>query len=217
MWKTRASREAAHVEVRGGAGPGPEPVGLLDLEPQLVGQLPARRLRVGARVDRPGQPTWPGHGQDHASRNAAAARALLRRPQARGIVTEIENKATAQGARLEPVREDRAIQVTGRGVVSYVQIARTMLREYPSRSFLGFSMMVTQALLYNAIFFTYALVLTNFYHTPSDRIGLYFFPFAAGNLLGTPSWSAATAARSRRSCSEASRTASSTRRTAPCS
>jgi MFS family permease len=74
--------------------------------------------------------------------------------------------------------------VTGRGIVSYVQIARTMLREYPSRSFLGFSMMVTQAFLYNAIFFTYALVLTNFYHIPSDLIGIYFFPFALGNLLG---------------------------------
>src|SRR5215831_7076419 len=46
------------------------------------------------------------------------------------------------------------------------------------------TVLVTQAFLYNAIFFTYALVLTNFYHIPSDRIGVYFFPFALGNLLG---------------------------------
>ncbi len=59
-----------------------------------------------------------------------------------------------------------------------------MLGQYPSRSFLGFSMMVTQAFLYNAIFFTYALVLQHFYQIPSDRIGVYFFPFAVGNLLG---------------------------------
>jgi nucleotide-binding universal stress UspA family protein len=59
-----------------------------------------------------------------------------------------------------------------------------MLRDYPSRSFLGFSMMVTQAFLYNAIFFTYALVLANFYHIPSYQIGIFFFPFALGNLLG---------------------------------
>ena len=45
-------------------------------------------------------------------------------------------------------------------------------------------MMVTQAFLYNAIFFTYALVLSNIYKIPSDRIGVYFFPFAVGNLLG---------------------------------
>jgi MFS family permease len=104
--------------------------------------------------------------------------------EAERIVTEIEDQARSQGVHLEPVPEDRAIMVTGRGVVSYVQIARTMLRDYPSRSFLGFSMMVTQAFLYNAIFFTYALVLTNFYHLKSDQIGVYFFPFALGNLLG---------------------------------
>jgi MFS family permease len=74
--------------------------------------------------------------------------------------------------------------VTGRGTVSYLQIARTLLRDYPSRSFLGFSMMVTQAFLYNAIFFTSGLVLANFYHVPSDQLGFYFFPFALGNLVG---------------------------------
>ncbi|HEY4028244.1 MAG TPA: MFS transporter [Candidatus Dormibacteraeota bacterium] len=107
-----------------------------------------------------------------------------RAEEAERIVHQIEEEARRQGAKLEPVPESRAIEVTGRGVVSYVQIARTMLRDYRSRSFLGFSMMVTQAFLYNAIFFTYALVLANFYHIPAGRIGYYFFPFAAGNLLG---------------------------------
>jgi len=107
-----------------------------------------------------------------------------RNDEAEQIVTEIEDHVRRQGIQLEPVPEERAIEVTGRGVVSYLQIARTMLSEYPSRSFLGFSMMVTQAFLYNAIFFTYALVLTNFYHLRSDQIGIYFFPFALGNLLG---------------------------------
>ena len=45
-------------------------------------------------------------------------------------------------------------------------------------------MMVTQAFLYNAIFFTYSLVLAHFYNIPSDKIGYYFFPFAVGNLIG---------------------------------
>jgi len=107
-----------------------------------------------------------------------------RQAESERIVDEIEADARAQGYELEPVPEDRALMVSGRGVVSYVDIARTMLRDYPSRSFLGFSMMVTQAFLYNAIFFTYSLVLANFYHVASDRIGIYFFPFAVGNLLG---------------------------------
>ncbi len=45
-------------------------------------------------------------------------------------------------------------------------------------------MMVTQAFLYNAIFFTYALVLTTFYHVASGSVGWYIIPFAIGNILG---------------------------------
>jgi MFS family permease len=107
-----------------------------------------------------------------------------REEEAERIVSEIEDQARRQGVQLAPVPEEKAIEVTGRGVVNYVQIARTMLKEYLSRSFLGFSMMVTQAFLYNAIFFTYSLVLANFYHVKPDQIGYYFFPFALGNLLG---------------------------------
>ncbi len=44
--------------------------------------------------------------------------------------------------------------------------------------------MAAQAFFYNAIFFTYALVLTDFYHTPPDQVGWYILPFAAGNVLG---------------------------------
>src|SRR5438105_3910328 len=107
-----------------------------------------------------------------------------REDEAERTVDEIEEQVRQQGHQLQPVPESKALEVTGRGAVSYFQIARTLLRDYPSRSFLGFSMMVTQAFLYNAIFFTYGLVLANFYHIPSDQIGYYFFPFAVGNLAG---------------------------------
>ncbi len=107
-----------------------------------------------------------------------------REEEAERIVNEIEERVQRDGVRLDPVPEDKALTVSGRGAVSYIEIARTLLREYPARSFLGFSMMVTQAFLYNAIFFTYALVLGHFYHVSSNQLGYYFFPFAAGNLLG---------------------------------
>ncbi len=55
---------------------------------------------------------------------------------------------------------------------------------YPKRSVYGFTMMVTQAFLYNAIFFSYALVLSVFYNVPAGSLPYYFFPFAIGNLLG---------------------------------
>jgi MFS family permease len=70
------------------------------------------------------------------------------------------------------------------GTVSFRQIARTMLQQYPTRCLLGFSLMVGQAFLYNAIFFTYGLVLTKFYHIPNSSVGLYLIPFAIGNILG---------------------------------
>ena len=50
--------------------------------------------------------------------------------------------------------------------------------------FLGFSLMAAQALFYNAIFFSFALVLVRFYHIEAGRVGLYLIPFALGNALG---------------------------------
>jgi MFS family permease len=44
--------------------------------------------------------------------------------------------------------------------------------------------MASQAFFYNAIFFTYALMLTDFYAVPADHVGWYILPFAAGNFLG---------------------------------
>jgi len=76
------------------------------------------------------------------------------------------------------------IMVRPTGTVSFRAIARTMLRDYPTRALLGFSLMVGQAFLYNAIFFTYALVLTTFYHIPAGSVGLYLIPFAVGNFFG---------------------------------
>jgi MFS family permease len=45
-------------------------------------------------------------------------------------------------------------------------------------------LIAAQAFLYNAIFFTYALVLTRFYDVPAQNTGIYLLPFAVGNFLG---------------------------------
>ncbi|MGA9422073.1 MAG: MFS transporter, partial [Rhodanobacteraceae bacterium] len=66
----------------------------------------------------------------------------------------------------------------------WFDIARTLFRLYPRRATLGVVLMAAQAFFYNAIFFTYALVLGRFFGIASDRIGLYLLPFAAGNFLG---------------------------------
>lgn len=63
-------------------------------------------------------------------------------------------------------------------------IAKVMLGEYRSRSFLVFILMMAQAFLYNALFFTYSLVLVHFYHVRPESAGLFLLPLAAGNFLG---------------------------------
>ena len=63
-------------------------------------------------------------------------------------------------------------------------MAHTLLSTYRQRSLVGLALMVAQAFFYNAIFFTFALVLTDFFHIPADHVGWYLLPFAAGNFLG---------------------------------
>ncbi|HVC56810.1 MAG TPA: MFS transporter [Stellaceae bacterium] len=59
-----------------------------------------------------------------------------------------------------------------------------ILRDYPRRAVLGLVLMTAQAFFYNAIFFSYALVLTRFYDVPAAAVGWYLLPFALGNFLG---------------------------------
>jgi MFS family permease len=107
-----------------------------------------------------------------------------REEEAEQTVSEIEKRVEAQGITLEKVDESKALEVTPVESLSYLQMAKVFFGQYPSRSILGFTMMVTQAFLYNAIFFTYALVLEHFYGVSSNHTSYYFFPFAIGNLLG---------------------------------
>jgi MFS family permease len=64
------------------------------------------------------------------------------------------------------------------------EVARTLFSTYRQRALVSLALMVAQAFFYNAIFFTFALVLTDFYGIASDQIGWYILPFAAGNFLG---------------------------------
>jgi MFS family permease len=59
-----------------------------------------------------------------------------------------------------------------------------VVRDYPTRAVLGLVLMGAQAFFYNAIFFSYALVLTRFFSVPADAIGWYILPFALGNFVG---------------------------------
>ena len=61
---------------------------------------------------------------------------------------------------------------------------RALLGRYRRRAVLGVCLMTAQAFCYNAIFFTYAIVLTKFYDVPGDQVGMFILPFALGNFAG---------------------------------
>jgi MFS family permease len=86
--------------------------------------------------------------------------------------------------RLPPVDPADAITVHPHHSFGFGIILKTMFGRYWRRALVGFSLMVSQAFLYNAIFFTYALVLTQFYKVPATDTGLYLLPFAIGNFAG---------------------------------
>jgi MFS family permease len=102
--------------------------------------------------------------------------------EADAVVTGIEARfATAPDALSQ---ERPRVRLRVRDHTPLAEVARVLFETYRQRTLVGLALMTAQAFFYNAIFFTYALILTNFYHTPADRIGWYILPFAAGNVLG---------------------------------
>jgi MFS family permease len=97
---------------------------------------------------------------------------------------ELARIEQAQGRPLEPVSDDLAIELVPEKQYGYLRFLRLVFHTYPKRAILGASLMITQSFLYNAIFFTYALVLTNFYDVSATRVPLYGLAFSVGNLLG---------------------------------
>ena len=78
----------------------------------------------------------------------------------------------------------RKIRVPVMGSVRFAHLFRTLFVRHRRRAILVLSLMLAQAFLYNAIFFSYGLILTNFHGVRPDRVGLYMLPFAVGNFLG---------------------------------
>ena len=76
------------------------------------------------------------------------------------------------------------IRLRTRRFTPLAEVAKTLFRVERQRTLVGLTLMAAQAFFYNAIFFTYALVLTDFYGIRADHVGLYLLPFAAGNFLG---------------------------------
>jgi len=104
--------------------------------------------------------------------------------EAERVVTKIEQiiEGRPGAAKLPPA--EGWITLRPHVPVGFGQIAGIMFRKYPTRTVLGLAMVISQAFLYNGVSFTFALVLTTFYHVAEDRVGLYLLPFFLGNFLG---------------------------------
>ncbi|MBY0381163.1 MAG: MFS transporter [Xanthobacteraceae bacterium] len=101
--------------------------------------------------------------------------------EASQIVGEIEHDARRAPDAPEPSPK---IKLHMRDHTPLDEVFRTLFVTFRRRSLVGLTLMAAQAFFYNAIFFTFALVLSDFFHIRPDHIGWYLLPFAAGNFLG---------------------------------
>ena len=105
-----------------------------------------------------------------------------RAEEANRIIADIEAQVEREHGPLAPVTQ--RISFTTQAMPSLARVAGILLHHYRQRTVVALALMISQAFFYNAIFFTYALVLTRFYAVPADKVALYIFPFALGNVLG---------------------------------
>jgi MFS family permease len=103
--------------------------------------------------------------------------------KADATIADIEQRVRADtGAELDPPHE--RLRVHPRRSFGFGLIARAMLGKYRSRSLVVLALMVAQAFLFNAVFFSYGLVLSKFHGVPEEGTGLYLMTLAVSNFLG---------------------------------
>jgi MFS family permease len=110
-----------------------------------------------------------------------------RNQEAERIVGEVERRIVGSNAAgiTDPGYSDAPpTRIRTRTHTPWHEIWDAIVHEHRRRSFLALVLMLTQAFFYNAIFFTYALVLIRFYSVPAKDVGGYLLFFALGNMLG---------------------------------
>jgi len=106
-----------------------------------------------------------------------------RSADAETVVAGIEDRLRAEGHAV-PQTPLPQVRLKTRTHTPLREVVDTLVHAHRTRTLVALALMSAQAFFYNAIFFTYALVLTDFYGVPSEHVGWYILPFAAGNVLG---------------------------------
>ena len=105
--------------------------------------------------------------------------------EAEATIATIEAEVAKDSGRpLPPVDESDAIELRPSKFLGYTTVLKLAFTSYWRRAVLGATLMITQSFLYNAIFFTYILVLTKFYGISATKAPIYLIVFAVGNLAG---------------------------------
>jgi MFS family permease len=102
-----------------------------------------------------------------------------RAEEAERVVRDIERQVGVVNDGVQETMRLRALRS-----IPWAQVVHVIAVRERRRAVLGLTLMTSQAFFYNAIFFTYALVLSRFLGVPEARVGYYIFPFAVGNFLG---------------------------------
>jgi MFS family permease len=105
-----------------------------------------------------------------------------REKEANAIVDDIERNVKQHKGDLK--RPEGSLEISVRDHTPLADVWRAMIRDQPKRSLLGLALMVGQSFFYNAVFFTYGLVLAQFFKVPGQRVSLYILPLALGNFVG---------------------------------
>ena len=106
-----------------------------------------------------------------------------REQDAEAIVRDIEDQVeSSTDGRLHEAGD--YMTVRQRRTIGFATIAKTAWQLYPKRFVLGLSLFIGQAFLYNAVFFTFALVLTDIVKVDAAVAPWYLVPLAVGNFLG---------------------------------
>ncbi len=107
-----------------------------------------------------------------------------RNEEAEKIVGEVEAIVSEEASEFIPEPEGEPLKITVRDHTPWSEIWRYLAIQQRRRSILGLTLMIAQAFFYNAIFFTYALLLVNYYRVRAGEVGRYLLPFALGNVAG---------------------------------
>ncbi len=104
--------------------------------------------------------------------------------EANRVVSDIERRVAHGHPERLPAPEGEKLEITVRDHTPWRDIARNMLGDNRQRSILGFVLMVAQAFFFNAIFFSYGLIVKTFYGVSDQNLPQHLLPFAIASFFG---------------------------------